>query len=231
VLLALLLAASSQKPPAHLVVPRSMRKERDQEEQFSSFPPLADPRLAEALGPLEPHAGAWAEYLVRTKGEDDVRLRASILSVLGAGRYWLEMATASESGPPAATKLLVKGNPAQPRDLERALLLVAGQQPLEIPLDQLETPDLKSGKLPKVERLKPARVRVRAGEFLDAEALRVGDTRIWRSGKVPLWGLVKVQSPSQTVELLSYGLTGAHTVFPPGWGDEPAQGKGSESVK
>jgi len=27
------------------------------------------------------------------------------------------------------------------------------------------------------------------------------------------------------------GLTGAHTVFPPGWGDEPAQGKGSESVK
>ena len=53
--------------------------------------------------------------------------------------------------------------------------------------------------------------------------------RVWRSSQVPLWGLVKAQSPRQTVELIASGKTGAESIFPPGWTDD--QGKGSESTK
>jgi hypothetical protein len=61
-----------------------------------------------------------------------------------------------------------------------------------------------------------AAVQSPAGPF-HAEALRVGDTRIFRSGRVPLWGLVRAVSQAGQVELLRFGDGGLETVFPPGW--------------
>ena len=241
-LLALLSAAPARvaapKTSARLVVPKALREQREQEATNPDHEPLplfANPSLAAALGPLVPQLGAWAEYLVQTRGQDDVRVRAAVLGPpLDQGRYWLELTTVSESRTAASARLLVHGSVFRPRDVERIFLMLAGQQPMEIPLDDLpgggEGSDKEPPPAPKLERLGKSQVKVRAGLF-QAEALRVGDTRVWRSPAVPLWGLVRAQSPRQTLELLSSGLAGGHTLFPAGWGDASDQGNGKESVK
>jgi hypothetical protein len=210
VLLALVLAAATQGKPAQL--PRS--------------PLFADPDLAVALGKIEPRPGAWAEYLVRAKGNGGLRVRATALDAGESGRYWLELATAGEIGMASAARVLLRGRSSSPRDIERMYVMIAGQQPIEVPLDQIQLPEAGPRAKARVKRLGSGRVRVAAGEFA-AELLRVSGTRVWRAANVPLWGLVKARSARQSVELVAFGESGGHSLFPPGWG----QGNGSESRK
>jgi hypothetical protein len=211
VLLALVLAVAAQSRPPHWPV----------------SPLFADPGLREALGSIDPKPGAWAEYLVRAPGKGDLRVRATVLAAVDDGRYWLELATAGESGLASAAKLLIHGNAFSLGDVERLYVMVAGQQPIEVPVDEVRPADARppaSGQ--KVERLRPERVHVAAGEF-NADVFRASGTRIWRAAGVPLWGLVKARSARQSMELVASGTTGGHSLFPPGWD----QGKGSESRK
>ena len=232
VLLALLLlAAPPAKPPARLVVPKAMERERGADLTLPASV-FDDPRLVAALGPLHPQPGAWVEYAIHSRNAGGVRARLSILSALPDGRYWMEINTLSEEMPPASVKLLLRGTTIAPKDVERAFIWITGQAPLELPVDQLPAQKEKepAASEARLHKGAPETVQVAAGTFAKAETLRVGDTRIWRSASVPLWGLVKAQSPRQTLELTGSGTTGAHTLFPAGWGEEP-QGNGKESTK
>jgi len=211
VLLALVLALAAQSAPPHWPV----------------SPLFADPGLREALGSIDPKPGAWAEYLVRAPGKGDLRVRATVLAAVDDGRYWLELATAGESGLASAAKLLIHGNAFSLGDVERLYVMIAGQQPVEVPLDEVRPAGAKPpAEAQRVERLRPERVHVAAGEF-NADVFRVSGTRIWRAAGVPLWGLVKARSARQSMELVASGTTGGHSLFPPGWD----QGKGRESRK
>lgn len=223
-------AGAAKPPPARLHVPKAVRDARAGGSDPASAPLsiFETPAVLLALGPIQPDPGAWVEYSVRTKGEGDLRLKLSILPpALEGGRYWLEVDTASDQAGPLAMKLLVHGNPARPQDLERVLLFVRGQAPLEVPLEDLQ--DAMNAPQPapgapsaQVRRLAPADVRTPAGLFEKAERFGVEDARVWRSPKVPLWGLVRSQSARQTVELIGYARLGAHTLI---------QGNGSDSAK
>jgi hypothetical protein len=211
VLLALVLAVAAQRTPPH----------------WPGSPLFADPGLRAALGSIDPKPGAWAEYLVRAPGKGDLRVRATVLAVVEDGRYWLELATAAESGLASAAKLLIHGNGFSLGDVERLYVMIAGQQPIEVPLDEVRPARAKPpAEVQRVERLAPERVHVAAGEF-NADVFRVSGTRIWRAAGVPLWGLVKARSARQSMELVASGTTGGRSLFPPGWD----QGKGSESRK
>jgi hypothetical protein len=189
----------------------------------SPSPLLSDPQIAAALGRIEATPGAWVEYAVRTRGKDDARVRATVLEAQDPGRFWIELATIAASGVPSAARLLVRGTSVALPDVERIYVMIAGQQPVEVPGDGA----VAGGKsLPSVKVLGTERVRVPAGVFA-ARALRVSATLAWRSGEVPLWGLLKASSPRQSVELIAFGWSGGRSVFPPGWD----QGKGSESAK
>ncbi|HEY6909849.1 MAG TPA: hypothetical protein VI356_10795 [Myxococcales bacterium] len=208
-LLALLLAASAQKPP--------------------EVPLFADPRLAEALGEFQPHAGAWVEYAIIPRKGPQTRLRLSVLSpLLSQGRYWLESASQSQDGPPVATRMLLHGPPGRIENMERLYVYVGGQAPMEFPLDDdaHAAPPLPRRPLPRVRRRGMQEVRVAAGSFR-AELIEVGPARVWHSDGVPLWGLVRALEPGRRVELIAFGQSGARTVFPP----EFDQGKGNESRK
>jgi hypothetical protein len=211
VLLALVLTVAAQRAPPRWPV----------------SPLFADPGMRAALGSIDPKPGAWAEYLVRAPGKGDLRVRATVLAAADDGRYWLELATAGESGLASAAKLLVHGNAFSLGDVERLYVMIAGQQPIEVPLDEVRPGRAKPpAEAQRVERLRPERVRVAAGEF-NADVFRASGTRIWRAAGVPLWGLVKARSARQSMELVASGTTGGHSLFPPGWD----QGKGSESRK
>ena len=235
-LLALLIAAgaAAQKPPANVIIPDELREQRERDLLATpeQVPVFGNPLLSAALGPLQPRPGAWVEYRVHQQGEADVRVRVSVLDQPAAdGRYWLELATLAQTGMAAAAKLLVHGDPLAAKNVERMFVLMVGQQPLEVPLDQLDAPAVKPPPPVTVARRGQALVTVGAGEYR-AEVLEAGDMRIWRAATVPLWGLVKARSPKRTIELIATGVTGAHTVFPPGWGDgKDAQGIGSEMTK
>lgn len=210
-LLALVLAVAAQRTPPHWPV----------------SPLFADPGLRAALGNIDPKPGAWAEYLLRAPGKGDLRVRATVLAAVEDGRYWLELATAGESGLASVAKLLIHGNASSLGDVERLYVMIAGQQPIEVPLDEVRPASAKPpAEVQMVERLAPERVHVAAGEF-NADVFRVSGTRIWRASGVPLWGLVKARSARQSMELVASGTTGGHSLFPPGWD----QGKGSESRK
>jgi len=190
---------------------------------------IASPDLVAALGPLKPHVGAWAEYLIRSRGAEDVRVRLSVLPpALEGGRAWVEVTTLGAQSLPFAARLLVRGAGR----LEGAIVYALGQAPIDLPVDEMQEP-LQAGPKPKpptvlARRIGSAEVKVPAGVFF-AEELRVtadGETtRIWRTERVPLWGLVRARGPRQSVELIGYGHEGAHSVFP-----EP-QGNGSERAK
>ncbi|HUJ26523.1 MAG TPA: hypothetical protein VLW85_10920 [Myxococcales bacterium] len=233
-LLALLLAASPQKPPANVIIPDELREKRERELEATpgQMPVFANPLLSAALGPMKPQPGAWVEYLVRQKGRPDVRVRASVVGRPSAdGGFWLELATLAQTGIAGAVKLRVHGDPLSPKDIERMFVMMAGQQPLEVPLDQLDPPAPKPPPPVKVTHRGREAIAVRAGSYR-ADVLEAGDMRVWRASSVPLWGLVKARSPKQSVELLGASARGAHTVFPPGWGDAgDDQGIGSETTK
>jgi len=167
----------------------------------ASLPFFADPAIPAALGPIDPRPGSWAEYLVRTRGREDVRVRATVLPAEGQGRYWLELTVAGGSGIASAARMLIESDRPWPANVGRMHVMLAGQQPVEIPLDRI--------------RLALPRTTAR------------GPIRIWRARSVPLWGLVKARSPRQSMELLASGASGGHSVFPPGWD----QGNGRESAK
>ncbi len=236
-------APAPKGPPAQLVVPEELRKEREAEEKqrrAAQALGLTSPEVLAAAGPLEPHVGEWVEYAV-SDAEVKTRMRMSVLAAPGeaAGRYWLEVATVGETMLPTALKLLVHGSPSQPGDIERMLLYAAGQAPIDVPIDeareQMEA-DRAAATHVQVKKLGKADVKVPGGTFA-AERLRVkgeaGQTQLWLArGAVPLWGLVRAQSGGRTIELMQFGKTGAHSVIPEQGAPAAAdQGNGSESVK
>lgn len=227
--LVLAAAAAASKPPAKLVVPQAMRDARNPDSQYPPVPlsVFATPDVIEALGPPRTLVGSWAEYTVRSEGLEDMRMRLSILPpALEGGRYWLELDVISETGAPTAIRMLVHGNPARPQDLERATLYMQGHAALELPLGEVdeelskEPPVKPSGA--KLRQLKRETVTTPAGTFVGADVSEIANTRLWRSEKVPLWGLIRSKNSGQTVELVGYSTAGAHTLV---------QGKGSESTK
>jgi hypothetical protein len=229
-MIAILIAAgAAAQPPAKLHIPKAVRDARsgEQGEEAAPLSVFAAPDVLLALGPPRPLVGAWAEYAVRARGREDVRVKLSILPpALEGGRYWMELDVATPTGTPSAVRLLVHGSPGRAQDLERVTVFVPGQAALEIPLDEvrqnLSPEDEAKPSGAAIRKRKPETVKTAAGSFANAEVIDVADTRIWRSEKVPLWGLVQSKSRAQTVELIGYASAGAHTLI---------QGNGSDSVK
>jgi hypothetical protein len=192
---------------------------------------LDSPDLVEALGTLRIEVGAWAEYLLRA-GKRTARMRFSLLPPRVEGdRAWLEVATFSDAGLPFAVRVLLKPGPVIPANVERAILYVMGQAPLELPLADLQerlpaSPPSASGA--RIARRSTRTLSTPAGRFKVSElriASRGETTRVFRSADVPLWGLVRAEGPREVIELVGFSHEGARSAIP-----DPAQGNGSDST-
>ena len=195
----------------------------------AASPPLDSPRpllpheFVGTSGPFRPQSGAWVEYLVRSRGEQDVRVRLAVLPpVAGDGRAWIEVTTVGARSLPFAARLLLNVGTGK---LERASVYALGQAPIESPVGEADGATRAAAPLVRVVNAHAKAIRVAAGTFTATE-LHVGQggaaARVWRSNEVPLWGVVRAESGGRTVELLRYGGGGASSVFP--------QGKGSENA-
>jgi hypothetical protein len=191
-------------------------------------PPLADfAQLAATVGSLRADAGSWAEYLVRTRGDQDVRFRISAVPpAVDGGRVWLEVAVLGSESLPFAARLLVV---AATGTVERAAIYALGQAPLDIPIrSHAGAMTTAPGRPPvRIVQERDEEVTVAAGTFR-ATRLRIsgagGGVSLWKSDAVPLWGLVRARARRQSIELLRYGHGGARSLFP------FAQGNGTDSA-
>ena len=188
---------------------------------------VGGPDLVAALGPLRAKVGSWAEYLVRGRDGEDLRVRIAIVPpALEDERAWLEVTALGAQDLPFAARLLLH----RAGGIERAIVYALGQAPIEIPVGDLQpsTAKAKRGRAVRASPVGSAEVTVPAGTF-QTEELRITSggetTRVWRAARVPLWGLVRAEGPRQLVELIGLGETGARSVFP------ADQGKGSERAK
>lgn len=217
VLLALCLLATAAAPQRTGAVARA-----------PDLPLFSDARLSNALGHFDARPGAWVEYAVLPKKGPQTRLRIGVLApALPDGRYWLEIQSQQPGALPVAMKMLLHGEPGLRENLEKIYLLVEGLAPMELPLDELPAEEKPpEGPAPKVAPRGPQELKLAIGTFR-CEELRVKDARVFRSGQVPLWGLVREVDSAQRIELVGYGSTGAASVFPA----EFDQGSGKESVK
>ena len=234
-----------------LIVPPSVRAGREQPE----LPPMPDslgllgaPEVMAALGPFRPEVGAWAEYrMTQKRTGDSVRVLVSVLPPpMPDGSYWLEIDSLASEILPMATRLLVHGEPTDPRSLRRVLIQVPGQNLLELPMSMLaKVPEkLKPGPLPsngaKVTTTPGVKLKVAAGEFT-ADKVQVvkGKDRylVWRSNDVPLFGLVRSEGKASITELVAAGHTGAHSLLGEVGDDNvpvagpQSQGNGSDNKK
>ena len=232
-LLAMLLAAD-KPPPARLVVPKSLQKQRAPLEKDQGPIPLASPATLEALGPIDPKPGAWVEYLVHHRGKLQARVKLTVLpEAAPEGRFWLELAAASGESLPSASRLLLKPGPFRLANVERAMVFLMGQAPFELPIEDVaeEAPPEPKPEA-SVVRQGSEQIKVRAGTFR-AERISVREpktrTTVWLArGAVPLWGLVRTEGGGRVVELVEFGQSGGKSVMPD---PAAAQGKGNESVK
>jgi hypothetical protein len=194
----------------------------------SSISAVATPEVLASFLPLRAAVGSWAEYAVRSSGEQEFRVRFSVVPpAMDDGRAWVEVTALGEVSLPVAARLLVRDRGG----VERALVYVLGQAPLELPVDAPEGAPQPGRREPRRARslaVGSADVNVPAGRFRTEEMRIVGrgpTVRAWRSDRVPLWGLVCAEGPRQLVELVAYGQSGARSVFP------EAHGKGSDTAK
>jgi len=177
--------------------------------------------LAASLGPLRPQIGAWVEYLVRSRGEQDVHVRVAVIPPLVPGRVWIEVAALGSQSLPFAARLLLN---ATTGNLEQASVYALGQAPIEVPVEDGKE-GLQGAKAAGIVHGRAQTVTVPAGTFT---ATQVSVTEggevahIWRTDEVPLWGVVRVVRRRQEIELVRYGRTGARSFFP------PLHGNGSE---
>jgi len=219
--LALLLATMSTAPPAR---PARSRNAPQAAHEPRSLPPLDSPQLTATWGALRADVGSWAEYLVRTRGDQDVRFRVSVVpQPVDGGRVWVEVTALGSESLPVATRLLIVGATGK---VERAVVYALGQAPLDVPVEdnaRAVATASRSASMQVVQGRREA-VAVPAGTFR-AIKLRVAvgrdRLRVWKSDTVPLWGLVRARDARTTVELLRYGDRGASSVF-------PVQGNGSD---
>ena len=195
-------------------------------------PLFSDPRLSEALGGFQQREGAWVEYAVLPRRGPQTRLKASLLAARAPrGRYWLEIVSEQQGSLPVAVKMLLHGPPGTMENVERIYLYVAGQAPVELPLDEAraDAGEPPRRPLPQVRHEGIEPLARAAGKFR-CDVLQIEGSRLYRSGRVPLWGMVRAVTPEERIELIGFGESGAASVFPEAFG-EGIQGKGSESAK
>ena len=186
------------------------------DELIAGFVPHA---LQRAWGAPKFDVGSWVEYRIgaRRNKADSYRLRLSVVPPALAGdRRWLEVKIIGTGGG-LTMRLLTKGEPDRPGNIERLLVQDAGQAPLELPMMDLrrEGDDAPAPEAPaKVTRAPGGKLTVPAGTFETTKLSAAHGAAAWYSKDAPIYGLVRAESSEQLVELVASGRTGAFAEIP-----------------
>jgi hypothetical protein len=188
-------------------------------------PSVLDDVFALPPGPaaFDVRVGAWAEYLVRSRGTK-ARMRISVLEAEPT-TVTVEVAAFGTRGLPFVARLRFRtealaANRRCLTHLDGIAVYLLGAAPLDLPVT---AQPFRETCAPIVRTdVRPVNVTVPAGTFA-AEESRGGTERVWIARDVPLWGLVRAEGRGGRAELVAFGWNDARSFI-------PVQGTGSDKA-
>ncbi len=165
--------------------------------------------------------GAWASYRIHTTEDGKPETLDWKMSCVGTEKVdgkdgiWLEMEMdmpKSDEGDAAhmIVKSLVVGAQSEKQSIEKMIIQMDEQPPMEMHMGM--EMDEEDAELPEIEELGTETVKVPAGTFTCHHFRTTTDDRItdiYISDEASLYGMVKMQSGEEKMELLDHGAKGA----------------------
>jgi len=182
---------------------------------LTSFP-LASAQLDIGAGPkfysdFKPVVGGWAEYQMTEQGGRTAKMKIAIVGKEGDA-FWYETIMETTQEGRIISKMLVAGNPEDPKNVKKIIVKMGNEPAMEMPLEMMQGSE-EQGEKGKTLDKGTESIKVPAGTFTarhiqyQHEEL-VEDT--WIHKDVSPYGVVKSKSKDFEMVLLGYG-TGAKT--------------------
>jgi hypothetical protein len=163
---------------------------------------------------FKPVVGSWSEYQVTSKGEPPSKMKMAVVGKEGDS-YWYETIMESKKEGRIITKMLVSGDPEDPKNLKRMVIKTGSEPAMEMPVQMIGQSHKGQGQPGKVVDKGTETIQVPAGSFStkhmqyqDSE----GITDTWVYKNVSPYGIIKSQSKNFEMVLTGYG-TGAKTLI------------------
>src|SRR4030042_5493826 len=107
-----------------------------------SFVHLAYAQFGKGGGPkfhsdFKPVVGGWSEYQMTGKGEEPSKMRIAIVGKEGDA-YWYETVMETKQEGRMISKMLVSGNPEDPKGIKRMIVKMGDEPALEMPLQMMQ---------------------------------------------------------------------------------------------
>jgi hypothetical protein len=177
---------------------------------------LAHAQLEKGGGPkfysdFKPVVGGWSEYQMSETGGATSKMKIAIVGKEGDA-YWYETIIETKQEGRSISKMLVSGNPEDPKNVKRIIVKMGNEPAMEMPLEMMQATEDQGQKGKTLDKGTES-IKVPAGTFTarhiqyQFEEL-VEDT--WIHKDVSPYGVVKSKSKDFEMVLLGYG-TGAKT--------------------
>ncbi len=181
-----------------------------------SFAHFAGAQFGQPSGPsfygeFKPVIGGWSEYQITTKREGSMKMKVAIVGKEGDA-YWYETVMEGGKRGHIITKMLVSGNPEDPKNIKRLIVKEGDKPAREMPVEMMRQGPSK-GQEAKGNIVDKGieTITVPAGAF-KAQHMQYqaqGEaTDVWIYKDVCPYGLIKSQSKDAEMALTGYG-TGA----------------------
>ena len=178
--------------------------------------PFGYAQFGEGHGPkfyseFKPVVGGWSEYQMTGKGEQPSKMKIAIVGKEGDA-YWYETVMETKQEGRMISKMLVSGNPEDPKGIKRMIVKMGDEPAMEMPLQMMQG-SKDQGQKGKTFDKGTESIKVPAGTFT-ARRIQyqfedlVEDT--WVHKDVSPYGVVKSKSKDFEMVLLGHG-TGAKT--------------------
>ncbi len=184
-----------------------------------SFVHLSYGQFEKALGPksltvFKPLVGGWSEYQRTSKNGESLKKKFAIVGKEG-NAYWYESVTEGGRKGRFILKLLVSGDPREPKNVNRVIQKPGINPAVEFPIEEMRlllTDQEQKGRI--IDKGNET-IKVPAGSFSTKhmqyqDGVEVLD--IWICKDVSPYGMIKSQSKDHEMVLIGYG-TGAKTLI------------------
>ncbi len=181
---------------------------------FSISP--AQAQMEKSVGPkfysdFKPVVGGWAEYQMSQSGGPTSKMKIAIVGKEGDS-YWFETIIETKQEGRTISKMLVSGNPEDPKNIKRMIVKTGNEPAMEMPIQMMQGSGEQEEKGKTTDKGTES-IKVPAGTFTARHIQYqfedyVEDT--WIHKDVALFGVVKSKSKDSELVLLGHG-TGAKT--------------------
>ena len=162
---------------------------------------------------FKPVVGGWSEYQMTGKGEQPSKMKIAIVGKEGDA-YWYETVMETKQEGRMISKMLVSGNPEDPKGIKRMIVKMGDEPAMEMPIQMMQGSKDQGQKGKTIDKGTES-IKVPAGTFTTQHMeYQDGETVVdtWSHKDISPYGMVKSQSKEFEMVLLGYG-TGAKTLI------------------